>query len=646
MLKAINRSLSNKLLVVIAATTLVALALSAITLVLYDARAYRSATVADLVAQADILALSSAPALAFDDHEAATENLATLRAVDSIESVVLYNRAGDLFASYVRQGAQEPPQHLTPGRSAWWVEDGYIVLQRDALHESERLGTIQIRARYEPFARVTAYVGLLVLVMLASMVVALALSARLRGTVTQPIVAMASMARRVMGERNYSLRALRTTDDEIGVLVDAVNGMLAQIERHAGALEQANRDLQHEMQVRLEAEAALRAADASKDEFLATLAHELRNPLAALSSASHLLSRAPDNPQVTALARETLGRQVEHMARLLEDLLDVSRITRGKLALRREVVDLRTVVDAAVETSRPVIDAKNHVLHIELPSQPVRLLGDALRLAQVLANLLTNAAKYTDAYGRIELRAGIEGNELVIRVIDNGIGIPADALPKIFGMFSQVHSALDRAQGGLGIGLALARGLVELHGGTISAASEGPGKGAQFTIRLLLTEPAAAQPPPARRTGDAAVASRRILVIDDNADARESLAMLLNIDGHQVCTAGDGEEGLRLAEEFLPEIVLLDIGMPKLNGYEVAQALRARASQRGVTLIAVTGWGQREDKRRAAEAGFDHHLVKPIDPEMLRQVIATGMRPPEARLSGNVRPFVRDASRR
>jgi signal transduction histidine kinase/ActR/RegA family two-component response regulator len=645
MLKAINRSLSNKLLVVIAATTLVALALSAIMLVLYDARAYRSATVTDLRAQADILSLSSAPALAFDDHEVATENLATLRARDSIESVALYDGAGERFATYVARGAHEPPQRLTRGEAEWWVEDGRIVLQRDALHQNERLGTIEIRARYEPFARVTAYVGLLVLVMLASVVVALALSARLRGTVTEPIVAMASMARRVMGERNYSLRATRTTDDEIGVLVDAVNGMLAQIEQHAGALEQANRDLQHEMQVRLDAEAALRAADASKDEFLATLAHELRNPLAALSSASQLLSRAPDNPQVSALARETLGRQVEHMARLLEDLLDVSRITRGKLALRKEVVDLRTVIDAAVETSRPVIDAKNHALHIELPPQPVRLVGDALRLAQVIANLLTNAAKYTDAYGRIELLAAIEGHELVIRVLDNGIGIPADALPRIFGMFSQVHSALDRAQGGLGIGLALAKGLVELHGGSISGASAGAGQGAQFTVRLLLSEPVALESPPVRHAEAVAVAPRRILVVDDNADARESLAVLLGIEGHQVQTACDGEEALKMAEEFLPEIVLLDIGMPKLNGYEVAQALRARPSQRGVTLIAVTGWGQREDKRRAAEAGFDHHLVKPIDPEMLRQVIAGKARPAETQRPDNVRPFVRDARR-
>ena len=368
----------------------------------------------------------------------------------------------------------------------------------------------------------------------------------------------------------------------------------------------------------------LRTADVRKDEFLATLAHELRNPLAALSSASQLLARGGDNPMAHRLARDTLSRQIEHMSRLLDDLLDVSRITRGKLVLRKESAQLGELIDAAVQSVRTLVEEKHQTLTLDVAQPQAMVTVDSLRIVQVINNLLTNAAKYTDSGGQIGLFARVDPTGLVVTVRDNGIGIPPDSLPRIFGMFSQVHSALERSQGGLGIGLALAKGLVELHGGSIEAHSEGSGKGSEFTVRLPTVEPV--KPPAADHVLDASWAAkpRRLLLADDNRDALVSLAMLLEMDGHEVATASDGEEALEVAARFKPDVVLLDIGMPKLNGYEVAQRLRSEYGD-ALTLIAVSGWGQVEDKRRAAAAGFDHHLTKPVNPRALTGLLAETM---------------------
>jgi two-component system CheB/CheR fusion protein len=370
-----------------------------------------------------------------------------------------------------------------------------------------------------------------------------------------------------------------------------------------------------------ESEQRLAEADRRKDEFLATLAHELRNPLAALSSASHVVARSTHNPAVTAAACETLVRQVEQMSRLLDDLLDVSRITRGKLTLRRERVALGDVVEAAVDTSRPAIEAKRHRLVVDVPRE-LELAAGPLRLGQVLANLLVNAAKYTDPGGTIALRARVEGDALAIEVSDDGIGIAPAALPRIFDMFSQVHSALERADGGLGIGLALTKGLVEMHGGRIAAASEGPGRGSTFTVRLPLgdAQQADAVAKPARR--EPAAPKRRILLVDDNRDALESLALLLGTDGHEVITAHDGPTALERLAAHRPEIVLLDLGMPIMDGYECAQRMRETDAGRDVAIVAVSGWGQAEHKRRTEAAGFDHHLTKPVDWRALRALLA------------------------
>jgi len=368
----------------------------------------------------------------------------------------------------------------------------------------------------------------------------------------------------------------------------------------------------------IEASDALRDADRRKDEFLATLAHELRNPLAPIRQAARL-SRSPNASDAQRRwSQEVIERQVKHMALLLDDLLDVSRITRGKLELRRARVDLGSVVAMALETVRPLIDDRRQTVIQDLPAAPILLDADSMRLAQVLANLLTNAAKYSEPGSVIELAAAREVDEIRIDVKDSGIGIEPALLPRVFEMFSQMQGSLDRAEGGLGIGLALVKGLVELHGGHVEAHSAGLGRGARFSVRLPLPGDA----PKASASGGDGVATpgprrARILVADDNRDAASSLATLLTLDGHDVRIANDGAQALAEAEAFRPHIALLDIGMPKRNGYEVARAVRAAAWGRAMVLVAVTGWGQSEDKRRAKEAGFDHHFTKPLDLDVL-----------------------------
>jgi CheY-like chemotaxis protein len=332
-----------------------------------------------------------------------------------------------------------------------------------------------------------------------------------------------------------------------------------------------------------------------------------------------------------AQAQAIIERQVKHMSRLLDDLLDVSRITRGKLILRRATVDLGAVVTAAQELARPLIEARRHTLLVKLPQQPVWLVSDPMRLAQVLANLLINAAKYTDGGGRIELEASRAGSELVISVRDNGIGISPEMMPRVFTLFAQASPALERSDGGLGIGLALVRGLVELHGGTVSAHSAGIGKGSEFVVRLPVgpieegRDAAAAEatacPEGAGASASPAAKPLRLLVADDNRDSAATCAALLEAAGHEVSVANSGREAFELACRLQPDALLLDIGMPELNGYQLAQRIRATGWGRRAMLIAITGWGLEEDKRRALAAGFDEHLTKPFDPAGLEMLL-------------------------
>jgi PAS domain S-box-containing protein len=377
--------------------------------------------------------------------------------------------------------------------------------------------------------------------------------------------------------------------------------------------------------------ADLSEADHRKSEFLATLAHELRNPLAPIRTGLDLL-RMGGGAATAERVHDMMERQLGHLIHLVDDLLDIARITRGKIELKKEPVDLRAVVATALETSAALIEGSGHALSVALPDEPLGLEADVTRLVQVLSNLLNNAAKYTPAGGQVSLAAWREDGHALVSVSDTGVGIPPEALGSVFEMFTQVRSSLDRAQGGLGIGLSLVRRLVELHGGRVSAASAGRGKGSTFTVRLPLRAGAQAEVPARAGSGHAGAAlarSLRVLVVDDNADAAESLVELLRLLGHTTRVAHDGPQGYRLAQEFVPDLVFLDIGLPGMNGHEVARAIRRTAGLERVVLIALTGWGAASDMTQSQEAGFDQHLTKPVSFEALEQAFAAAQ---EARL--------------
>jgi signal transduction histidine kinase len=374
------------------------------------------------------------------------------------------------------------------------------------------------------------------------------------------------------------------------------------------------------LEERLKNEQALRSADRRKDEFLATLGHELRNPLAPISNSLEILklSGAFDDPR-TLQACGVMERQVHHLNRLVDDLLEVSRITRGIIEVKKEPLDLTAIVKAAIETSRPLLDNLRHELITEFDDTPICVGGDPLRLTQVFANLLNNAAKYTNHGGRIAVRTTLAGGEAIVSVKDNGIGIAPAALPQVFDMFMQVDRSTRRSQGGLGIGLTLVRSLVAMHGGSVEARSDGPGLGSEFIVRLPLMVAAQAAVPQSRRIQP--LPDRRILIVDDSRDGGESLAILLRVLGAEVALAHSGRAALDCVDTFRPDVVLLDIGMPGMDGYEVARRIRANPANRQISLIALTGWGQDEDRKRSVAAGFNHHLVKPADIEQLRQLL-------------------------
>ncbi len=458
------------------------------------------------------------------------------------------------------------------------------------------------------------------------------------------------------GDRDLALQALDAGASDFlvkgkidaAVLERSIRYALQQ-KRHADELERKVADRTAELEranAALHAgKEALRDADRRKNEFLATLAHELRNPLAPVRNAVEILRmKGPDIPELH-WARDIIDRQTQAMTRLIDDLMDISRINQGKLELKREQVELANIVQGAIETSRPLIESMGHELTVTLPPGPMIVDADLTRLAQVFLNLLNNAAKYTERGGRIELMASGEWRVasgepenpatlatrhstldtpfVVVSVTDTGIGIPADKLPTLFEMFSQVEEALSRSQGGLGIGLCLVKRLVEMHGGSVEAKSGGLGQGSEFVVRLPIVVEQT-YPRQASDDGDQAqpTSDLRILVVDDNRDAAESLAMLLKMMGNNVHTAHDGEEAVTAAREFQPQLVLCDIGLPKLNGYEACRQMKAQAWDKNMILIAVTGWGQDDDRRKSAAAGFDHHLIKPVDPQALMKLLA------------------------
>jgi PAS domain S-box-containing protein len=726
-----RRSLSGKLMVVMLTTTAIALAAAGAALLFTDLRDSRAAWSADLDTEAAILSLAVQPALSFDDRENAQRNLDALQARASIRVAALYDGNGALFAQYSRPGEAAAPAQvpvLGPGAR---IAGGRAELTRPVELAGEALGTIYLRAHYDVSGRVRAYLSVLSAVMVIGLIAALLASTWLQRVVSQPMESMARAARQIVEQRDYSFRATRTTDDEIGVVIDAFNKMLDEVESRSRALETSEKlyraigetisygvwvteadgraiylsdsflkltgmtlqqavnegwgsalhpddaaatmeawrecartgnnwyrehrvlgvdgkyhsilaqgvpirdsagHIQRWAGINLDisrlknTERALLEADRRKDEFLATLAHELRNPLAPIRNAVRILDSDAADERQRKWGREVIARQVQRMSLLLDDLLDVSRITRGQLELKKDYVELRSVVNVAVETARPLLDAKHHRLEVNLPAENIRLEVDPLRISQVIGNLLTNAAKYTDPQGRIELTAEFRNAELLISIRDDGIGLSEEVIPGLFTMFSQVNSAIDRAEGGLGIGLALVKGLVDLHGGRVEVRSAGLGRGSEFILHLprhlIAISSAPIEEPDAGAANASAVRRGKVLVVDDNRDAAESLGMVLRFVGYEVSLAYSGAEALEVAARERPSAAIIDIGMPGMSGHEVARRMRREAWGRNAVLIALTGWGQETDKQAARAAGFDDHLTKPVDPDDVEAVLA------------------------
>jgi two-component system CheB/CheR fusion protein len=876
---ALRRSVRGKLIGMVMLITVAVLLVSGIALLAYDLSVYRTSWAADVASEAGILALSTAPALAFDDHDVAERNLAALRARPGVLLAALYLPDGRVYAQYAVRG--EPPAGAAPEWSDGIRIRGQRVEVAQRIEQNgEFLGTIYLRAHYDVASRLKAYLGIFALITLLGLALALLLSVSLQRAVTVPLDAITGVARQIVDRGDYSLRVERRSDDEIGIVVQAFNSMLNEVQERTLALQRSNLSLTGQVAERIAAEnalaganarlemtmaaaeigswvsdlrsgtisadrnfaglygyadldslllnreplyqriheadremvrgardealrtgiypsiefrivqpdeslrwvigrgklqldadgqpqllagllidvtaqklaeqqrrdsesvyraigesidfgvwltdehgrctyasdsfltltglsqeqctelgwgsalhpddvaetmaawqecvakvsswyrehrirssdgryhavlaqgvpirrdngklvgwaginldisrlkhteEALREADRRKDEFLATLAHELRNPLAPIRHATHVLGTDSATDEQRLWGREVIARQVQNMALLLDDLLDISRITRRRLDLKYEGVALAQLVESSVETARPLIESRRHRLELQLPAQDIQLNVDPLRIAQALSNLLTNAAKYTDAGGHIVLAVELDDDGLLLRVSDNGIGLAPASLSRVFEMFSQIEGALERSQGGLGIGLALVKGLIELHGGSINASSAGLGHGTMMTIRLpraLLIEqtatgrsdaPITTLPPGSRCT---------VLVADDNHDAADSLAILLRLQGHDVNVAYSGTQAVERATSLKPTAIVLDIGMPGMSGYEVARHIRAQSWGAGITLIALTGWGQKEDVERAQFEGFDHHFRKPVDFQALQQRLA------------------------
>jgi signal transduction histidine kinase/CheY-like chemotaxis protein len=606
----------GKLILMAVATTFVALLAASVAMLLFDLRAFQRYWTDDLMTQADIMARVTAPALAFNDEETARQNLAVLRVRPQILAAAVYTSDGTRFATYASAPNQAIPARPAP--SGYRIEAGEVAVFRNIVENGEMVGTVYLRSRYGLVDRLVSYGAILGAVMLGALLIAGLVASRLQAAITRPLAAVTNVARQVMQRRDFTLRVPGNDSGEIGVLVAAFNDMLAEIGRRSHALQEANATLEHEMQVRQRAEEALRLADRRKDEFLATLAHELRNPLAPIRTGLDILRLRSGDAQATQRATDIMERQLRQMVRLVDDLLDVSRINTGKFTIKSGRVELKAVVNDALEVVRPYIELHGHELTIDLPDRPVFLNGDATRLAQILSNLLNNAAKYTNRGGRVGLKATVDDRTLMVVVSDTGIA--PDMLDTVFEMFVQVDSTLERSNAGLGVGLSLARKLVELHGGSIEAHSAGVGHGSQFVVRLpIVVEPEL----PAKPTPMSFISAEtyRILLADDNVDFVNSIGALLTAMGHSVVITHNGPDALAAAKRFCPDYAFLDIGLPQMSGYDLARGIRDLSCCTMTVMVAVTGWGQEKDRQLAFEAGFDHHMVKPVRFEQIEEIL-------------------------
>ncbi|MCE3272868.1 MAG: putative histidine kinase, hybrid [Ramlibacter sp.] len=734
-------SIRHKLTLILLTTVGVALALAAAGLLVLEARNEWRAARTALTTQAQVVGLASEAALSFGDRKVGEQNLRVLQAHAGVLAAALYDVDGGLFAHFrvEEDDADAVPARMPPlGLDFGWSKAS---VSTPVVSGREVIGSVYVQTRHGLVPRVSEYIGWLVLITAASLAVALLLAHRLNQSVTGPIEEVSRVARAVLEQGSFDVRATKRTQDEVGQLVDAFNAMLEELGKRARVLQEANAalgasearyqlaargssaglwdwDMQagtmfhsprlkallgyseeefpdlpdsltrimhpddrgpvdaalqahledpdrtpYQAECRLqerdgrwrwflvtgtaqkdasgrayrmagslvdiserkESELLLQRSNAAKDEFLATLAHELRNPLAPLRTGVQILRRAGIAPAVQQRTLETMDRQLTHMVRLVDDLLDISRISNGKIRLEMAGTSLRAVLLTAVELARPALDSAGHALQTELPEPDIELNADATRLAQTFGNLLNNAAKYTPPGGQVRLRAWREDGQAFVEVQDNGIGIAPDMLENVFNLFTQVAPGTGQLASGLGIGLYLVRNLVELHGGTVAARSDGIGRGSVFRVTLPCLPAVQAAAAPVDAQGAPGPATElRVLVVDDNQDAADTLAAFLELLGVQVRTVHSGPEVVPAADAFAPDVVLLDIGLPGMDGYEVARALRAHPRLAQVQLIALTGWGSEQDRRRALDAGFDRHLTKPVDlgklEELLREV--------------------------
>ncbi len=599
-------------------TALVALALNAVLIIAYEFDRFRAQAVDELHTQETILAKALVPSLVFNDPDAAVQQLASLSERHDIRIAEVFSSNGRPFAQYhadPQDATAMPTLNPLPGLGSRFSGDD-VELAYDIYHDGERVGTLYLRSHHDVLRRIGSYVTIQMLVIAASLGLALLVFGRVQGRITAPIAHVARVAQQVMAQRDWRLRAPAAETREIAALVDAFNGMLAEMEANSA-------ELGREVAERQRAEDGLRAADRRKDEFLATLAHEIRNPLAPMTNALSLLRREAVTPAVRDKALGILDRQLRHVVRLIDDLLDVSRITTGKLSLQMAHVDLHQVLRSALELIEPTARARRLQLVATIPATACWLIGDSARLLQVFSNLLSNACRYTPEGGRVDVQATIDPTTVRVDVNDTGVGIEPAMQERVFELFEQGDKSLERGNTGLGIGLTLARQLVLLHGGSISVASDGIGRGSTFTVRLPIAGSAPAQ------LGDstpklvaARLAGLRVLVADDNVDFASSLQAALESAGIDVRIAHDGRTALSMARSRPVDIAILDIGMPGLNGYDLARELRGDPATAAIVLFAVSGWGQASDKDLASRAGFDKHFVKPVAPETLLEAIA------------------------
>ena len=603
-------------------TAFIALALNACLILAYEFSRYRNEAVEELHTQEIILAKALVPTLVFNDPEAASQQLSSLAERRDVLEADVFSANGRPFAHYLAHGQESstaPAQNPLATLGSRFSGDD-LELAYDVYHDGERVGTLYLRAHHDVLSRIGSYVAIQALVIALSLGLALLVFGRVLGRITAPIGRVARVAQDVMAERDWRLRAPAAETREIAALVEAFNGMLAEMEANSA-------ELGREVAERQRAEAGLRFADRRKDEFLATLAHEIRNPLAPMMNALSLLRRQDIVPAVRERALGILERQLRHVVRLIDDLLDVSRITTGKLSLQMSHVDVRQVLRSALELIEPTARARRLQLEARIPAGACWVIGDAARLLQIFSNLLSNSCRYTPEGGRIAVHAEGDDGAVRIDVVDTGVGIDAALQERVFDLFEQGDKSLERGNTGLGIGLTLARQLVLLHGGSIAVASDGIGRGSTFTVRLPTVAPSEPESPgPAASAPNLALTSGlRVLLADDNVDFAVSLQAAFEAVGIEVVTVADGRSALAAARAGHPDVAILDIGMPGLNGYDLARALRGDPDTADIVLFAVSGWGQASDKALATLAGFDRHFVKPVAVETLIDAMAEAM---------------------